>query len=118
MDSLSGNTHIRDNYASLCTFYRNLPSWKLKKEVCHVYRHEVYYANCILHKARTENPHQFTIFRLAALPNYIDGAIIFDFRLLLPCNDLTLDSLFVPIASPSPSILEEQRIALFTYDVP
>lgn len=54
------------------------PSWKPKKEVHHVPRQEVHYVDCLSHQARTEITHQFRLFRLTALPNYEDGAIIFD----------------------------------------
>ena len=59
--------------------------------------------------------HYFKIFRLTRPPN---DAIMFDFNVLLPCNDVTLDSLFVPLVSILSAVCEEHEIVLFSSDVP
>ena len=41
MDSLSGYSPIIDNYSFLGTFYKDLPSWNLKKEVRYVPKQKV-----------------------------------------------------------------------------
>ena len=118
VESLTVCVTIKDIYSSLCTFCRDLPNWDQKKEVRHVLRREVHVADCLSHQARTKIPQKFRLLRLPVSPSYIIDIIIFDFRHLVFCYDVTFDSLFAPVASPPLPVLEENETSYFSFDVP
>ena len=57
--------------------------WNLKKEVRHVPRQEVHYADCLSHQARTKIPQQIRLFRLSTSSSYVGETIFFDFVCLV-----------------------------------
>ena len=113
VDSLSRLTSIRDIYASFSTYCRELPRWNLKKEVRHVLRQEVHYADCFSHQAVTEIPQQLRLFGLSTSLSCVGEAIICDFGQTMPCYDVSLDSCLLP-----PLVVKEQENCVFPFDVP